>query len=86
MATLLMGRWDTSGNLLIEAAVNVEDGDDATMDGYVDDQDDSDCMAWAASFDVDDHSRAVQRAYEEYVRDDGTELIDKVHGFEPNTD
>ncbi|MEU2026919.1 hypothetical protein ABZ565_33000 [Streptomyces sp. NPDC016469] len=86
MATLLMGRWDTSGNLLIETSVNVADGDDATMDSYVDDQDNSDGMAWAASFDIDDHSRAVQRAYEEYVRDEGTCLIDKVLGFEPNTD
>ncbi|MFG2408824.1 hypothetical protein ACGFR8_31660 [Streptomyces brevispora] len=86
MATLLMGRWDHGGNLLIEASHDVGDGDEAMIDGYVDDQDDTDGMAWAATFDVDVHRHAVQRTYEEYVRDEGTDLIDKVHGFEPITD
>lgn len=86
MATLLMGRWDHGGNLLIEASLDVEDGNEATIGRYVDEQDDTDGMAWSATFDVDSHRRAVQRAYEEYVRDDGTDLIDQVHGFEPDTD
>ncbi|WP_371605017.1 hypothetical protein OG345_42120 (plasmid) [Streptomyces sp. NBC_01220] len=85
MARLLMGRWDHGGNLLIEASRNFKDGDDAAMDSYVA-LHATDDMAWAATFDVDVHRHAVQRAYEEYVRDEGTDLIDKVHGFEPTTD
>ncbi|MEU5476896.1 hypothetical protein [Streptomyces mirabilis] len=86
MSTLLLGRWDHSGNLVIEESHKVEDGDQATIDGLVDDQDNSDSNAWSCEFDVDRHSDAVQSAYEEYVRDEGTRLVDKAEGFEPNTD
>ncbi|MFE6185545.1 hypothetical protein ACFQ6U_14070 [Streptomyces sp. NPDC056465] len=85
MATLLMGRWDHGGNLLIDESLRVDDGDDATTDSLVDDQDDTDGMAWAATFDVDSHRRAIQRAYDEYVQHEGTDLIDQVHGYEPST-
>lgn len=85
MAILLLGRWDHGGNLLIEDSQEFEDNDDEGMDAVVNAQDDEDHMAWAASFLVDDHSRAVQRAYEEYVRDDGGRLIDESEGFQPDT-
>jgi hypothetical protein len=82
MSTLLLGRWDHGGNLVIEESHQVEDGDQAAIDGLVDDQGD-DGMAWACAFDVDSHSAAVQRAYDEYVRDQDGRLIDEAEGFDP---
>jgi hypothetical protein len=41
-------------------------------------------MAWACEFLTDSHSRAVQMAYEEYVSDEGSQLIDQVYGFTPS--
>lgn len=86
MSTLLLGRWDNGGNLVIEESHQIEDGDQTTADALVDGQDDENNDAWAAEFDVDRHSDAVQRAYEEYVADEGTRLIDEAEGFEPVTD
>ncbi|MEU0110671.1 hypothetical protein ABZ313_35645 [Streptomyces sp. NPDC006251] len=87
MSTLLLGRWDHGGNLVITESHQVEDGDQETIDALVADQDNADNMAWACDFDVDHHGDAVQRAYEEYVRDGGgVELIDEAEGFEPVTD
>jgi meiotically up-regulated gene 157 (Mug157) protein len=83
MSILLMGRWDHGGNLVIEESYEVEDGDQESIDGFVDDQDDDDSMAWACEFETDSHSSAVQMAYEEYVADEGSRLIDDVYGFEP---
>ncbi|AWI32634.1 hypothetical protein [Streptomyces tirandamycinicus] len=87
MSTLLLGRWDHGGNLVITESHQVEDGDQATIDALVEDQDDADSMAWSCAFDVDRHADAVQRAFEEYVRDgfDAEGLIDEVEGFEPVT-
>ena len=87
MSTLLLGRWDHGGNLLIEESHQVADDDQEAIDALVEAQDNDDCMAWAAEFDVDSHTAAVQRAYEEYVRDGfGAEgLTDEVEGFEPQT-
>ncbi|MGA5411638.1 hypothetical protein ACPCSC_30825 [Streptomyces lavendulocolor] len=85
MSVLLLGRWDLGGNLVIEESHQIEDGDQATADALVDDQGDENNDAWAAEFDVDRHSDAIQRAYEEYVADEGTRLIDEVEGHEPVT-
>jgi hypothetical protein len=86
VSTLLLGRWDHLGNLLITQSCQVYGGDQATIDALVEDQDDTDHMAWAADFDVDSHRDAVQRAYQEYVRDaHGAGLADEVHGVEPVT-
>lgn len=85
MSTLLLGRWDDSGNLVITSSHQIEDGDQAAIDALVRAQDAR--TAWACEFDVDHHGDAVQRAYEEYVRDDDdADLIDDVQGFEPTTD
>ncbi|MGW7090017.1 hypothetical protein ACWGH2_41910 [Streptomyces sp. NPDC054871] len=86
MSTLLLGRWDSGGNLLIEESHQIEDGDQAHADALVDEQDNEHNDAWADQFDVDRHSNAVQLAYEQYVAHEGTRLIDKVDGFEPVTD
>lgn len=85
MSILLLGRWDHGGNLLIEESLEIEDGDQEAIDGLVDDQDDDDSMAWACEFLTDSHSTAVQMAYEEYVADDGTQLIDEAYGYVPTT-
>ncbi|MEU5748164.1 hypothetical protein ABZ804_21830 [Streptomyces sp. NPDC047726] len=84
MATLLMGRRDWAGDLRITESHQVPDDDEATIERLVNGQDDA--SAWAATFDVDDHKAAVQRAYDEYVAADGDALVDEVHGFEPSTD
>ncbi|MER7952030.1 hypothetical protein ABTY59_32030 [Streptomyces sp. NPDC096079] len=85
MAILLLGRWDHGGNLLVEDSQEFEDNDDEGMNAAAT-EDDKGGMAWAASFLVDNHSRAVQCAYEEYVRDEDGDLIDEVEGFQPTTD
>ncbi|MFD3422617.1 hypothetical protein [Streptomyces decoyicus] len=86
MFTLLLGRWDHGGNLVIEESHQILVVDQATAEALVDDQDNENCDAWACAFDVDRHSDAVQRAYEEYVAHEGTRLIDEAEGFEPVTD
>jgi hypothetical protein len=83
VSILLLGRWDHGGNLVIEESYEVKDGDQESIDELVDDQDNDDSMAWASEFLTDSHSSAVQMAYEEYVVDEGTRLIDDVYGFEP---
>lgn len=85
MSTLLLGHWTHSGNLVITSSHQVEDGDQNAIDALVNGQ--TSKSSWACSFDVDSHQNAVQRAYEEYVRDDDdADLIDEVQGFEPVTD
>ncbi|MEU7322532.1 hypothetical protein AB0465_14620 [Streptomyces griseoviridis] len=77
----LMGRWDHGGNLIIESSDEFpDDMPEETITALVDEQDDEDSMAWAASFLVDDHKRALQEAYETYVKDAGTQIIDNVWG------
>ncbi|MEU1221314.1 hypothetical protein [Streptomyces microflavus] len=85
MSTLLLGRWDGSGNLVINESHQIKNGDDDAAEALVNGQDDKRHDAWAAEFDVDRHSDAVQRAYEEYVAHEGTRLIDEAEGFEPVT-
>lgn len=78
---LLMGRWDDGGNLHIESSDEFPDSTpEKELDDLVDEQDNEDNMAWAASFLVDGHTRAVQEAYETYVKDEGGSLIDDVWG------
>ncbi|MET9776222.1 hypothetical protein ABZ023_18510 [Streptomyces sp. NPDC006367] len=84
MTILLLGRWDHGGNLTIEESHTVADEDQAAVDRHVNGQDDTDGMAWAATFYLDTHRQAIQDAYEEYVRDEGGRLIDNVHGIQPD--
>lgn len=82
MSTLLLGRWNHSGNLVITASHQIADGDQEAIDALVHAQ--ADTSPWACAFDVDRHADAVQRAYEEYVRDDDdADLVDEAQGFEP---
>ncbi|WP_328491236.1 hypothetical protein [Streptomyces zaomyceticus] len=83
MAILLLGRYDHGGNLRIQSSKVFRDDDDEGMNAAAH-ADDKGGMAWAASFDVDSHKDAVQRAYDEYVRDEGDGLIDEVAGFVPD--
>ena len=85
MSTLLIGRWSDDGRTLtITESHQVEDGDQAAIDAptepaFADGED------WACAFDVDWHSHAVQRAYEEFARDDGAHVEDVVQGHVPVT-
>lgn len=84
MSTLLVGHWTHSGNLVITSSHQVVDGVQKAIDVLVNGQ--TSTTAWACDFDVDSHRNAVQRAYEEYVRDDDdAELIDEFQGVEPAT-
>jgi hypothetical protein len=83
MSTLLLGHWDDRGRLVVTSSHQVTDGDQEAIDALVEGQTRS--TAWACDFDVDSHRHAVQRAYEEYVRDDDADLVDEVQGFEPIT-
>ncbi|MEU0665282.1 hypothetical protein ABZ508_13885 [Streptomyces lavendulocolor] len=85
MSTLLIGRWSQDGaTLSITASHPVADGDQAAIDALVRPAF-ADGANWACEFDVDDHRRAVQRAYEEYARDDDAWVDDTVEHFEPLT-
>ncbi|MFD9484121.1 hypothetical protein [Streptomyces sp. NPDC059991] len=88
MSTVLYGFWDWAGDLTVTHSHTIQDGD-SDSDG---DREAIDAViaalpanAWACTFPVDTHSEAVQRAYEEYCRDEEGRLIDEVHGFEPVT-
>lgn len=83
MSTLLLGRWDHAGDLRVEESYQVLDDDQDTIDDLVHTQDNTDGMAWACTFDVDSHRVAIQRAFDEYVRSEGTRLVDEVEGVEP---
>ncbi|WP_330335650.1 hypothetical protein OHS33_39115 (plasmid) [Streptomyces sp. NBC_00536] len=71
METLLLGRWDHGGNLVIEESHLFEDAaaDAAAMQALVDGQDDEDGMAWADAYPTT-HLEAIQAAYEEYVHEE----------------
>ncbi|RSS87001.1 hypothetical protein EF903_17980 [Streptomyces sp. WAC05292] len=87
MQTLLLGRWDHGGNLLIEESHQIADDDQAAIDVRVDAQDDDDSMAWADSFPTATHREAIEAAYEEYVHEEhdgrnvGGSLIDQCTGL-----
>lgn len=83
---LLTGYWDEDANLVIESSEEFPDSASKTeleaqaYKGLADKQN-----GWACSFLVDDHARAIQEAYETYVRevgDGGPTLIDNVWGIQ----
>ncbi|MCL3998975.1 hypothetical protein [Streptomyces lavenduligriseus] len=83
MSTLLIGCWSKDGTVLsITASHQVADGDQAALNALT-----RPAFAnganWACEFDVDNHRHAVQRAYEEFARDDDTWVDDTVDHFEP---
>ncbi|MFD6967443.1 hypothetical protein [Streptomyces sp. NPDC059949] len=85
MSTLLIGCWSTDrATLTIAASHQVVDGDQSAIDALT-----RPAFAnganWACVFDVDEHRRAVQRAYDEYARDDDAVVEDDVEGFTPDT-
>ncbi|MEU5430802.1 hypothetical protein AB0H73_35090 [Streptomyces olivoreticuli] len=82
MAVALIGRWNGDGDLVIEESHAVEDGDRAGIDALVLPHTGTDGF-WACEFLVDRHSDAVQRAYEEFARDEGGDVVDEAEGFEP---
>ena len=84
MNILLIGHWDHGGNLVITESHGV--GTDDTETAQLIDPDDVGSMGWAAEFNVDTHARAVQEAYEVYVRHEGTRLFDEAEGFTVATD
>lgn len=78
---LLMGRRNHAGNLVIESSEQFpDDTPGSVIDALVGKQDNDDNMAWAASFPVDTHARAIQEAAATYL-DDDEEIIDNVHGI-----
>ncbi|MGW7196171.1 hypothetical protein [Streptomyces chryseus] len=85
MSTLLIGLWDDDTTLTITESHQVEDGDQVAIDALVQPAFDSGEANWAWEYDVDRHSDAVQRAYEEAARDVGALLVDEAEGFEPDT-
>ena len=82
MSTLLVGHWTDPHTLTIEESHQVADGDQDAIDRLLGDADDG---WWACEFDVDRYSDAIQRAYEEFVRDDHGHIVDDVEGHEPVT-
>ena len=84
MSTLLIGCWSKDrATLSITASHQVTDGDQAAIDALT-----RPAFAqganWACEFDVDAHRRAVQRAYEEFARDDDAWVDDTVEHVEPD--
>lgn len=83
MSTLLIGRWDRDeATLSITESHQVQDGDQAAISALVE-ASEADGGSWGCTFDVDRHRDAVQRAYEEFARPLGAEVIDDVEGYEP---
>ncbi|MFD8727765.1 hypothetical protein [Streptomyces sp. NPDC059611] len=85
MSTLLIGCWSQDrATLTLTASHRVDNGDQATIDALTQSAF-TDGSNWACAFDVDTHSHAVQRAYEEFARDDDAAIEDDVEGFTPET-
>ena len=86
MSTLLIGHWD-GDDLLITGSYQVRDGDQETIDNLVAgvERETGGLDLWAVEFDVSSHREAVQRTYDEYIRDLANQLLDEVEDFEPNT-
>ncbi|MBT1186755.1 hypothetical protein HET69_22825 [Streptomyces sp. CJ_13] len=84
MSTLLIGCWSTDrATLTITASHQVVDGNQPAINALT-----RPAFAnganWACEFDVDVHRRAVQRAYEEFARDDDAWVDDTVEHVEPD--
>ncbi|MEV1040513.1 hypothetical protein AB0J01_28265 [Streptomyces sp. NPDC050204] len=85
MRTLLLGHWDTGGNLVVSASRRIEDDDEATVAELVAGQGNN---AWADTFDTDNHRAAIDAAFAQYVHEtdiDGNDvsetLIDQTTGL-----
>ncbi|MEU5137747.1 hypothetical protein [Streptomyces californicus] len=84
MSTLLIGCWPQDrATVPLTASHRVDSGGQATVDALTQSAF-TDGPNWACVFDVDAHSHAVQRAYEEFARDDAA-IEDDVEGFTPET-
>ncbi|MFC8125447.1 hypothetical protein [Streptomyces sp. NPDC057302] len=67
---LLMGRFDSGGNLVIESSGQFLDAHpQAEIDALVAEKVGGDPNGWAYSYLVESHSRAVDEAYQEVFRD-----------------
>ncbi|MEU0214052.1 hypothetical protein ABZ281_02650 [Streptomyces sp. NPDC006265] len=83
---LLTGYWDKDANLVIESSQEFPDSTSKTeleAQAYRELSDEHKQNGWACSFLVDGHTRAVQEAYETYVKEVGNNsptLIDNVWG------
>ncbi|WP_327740474.1 hypothetical protein OG749_46155 (plasmid) [Streptomyces nojiriensis] len=83
MSTLLIGFWSEDGaTLSITASHHVADGDQASI-GALTRPAFANGSNWACEFDINVHRRAVQRAYEEFARDNDVWVDDTVEHFEP---
>ncbi|MBP5926716.1 hypothetical protein F3K32_42685 [Streptomyces sp. LBUM 1483] len=85
MSILLLGHYDQGGTLVVTESLEFEDDDEESMAAVSKKHYGGRDTAWACSFDVDRHSAAVQRAYDEYVRGSGDGFLDEAAGFEPDT-
>ncbi|WP_331731441.1 hypothetical protein [Streptomyces sp. NBC_00073] len=83
MSTVLIGRWSPDrATLTLTASHQVDDGDQAAIDALTLPAFSAGAN-WACEFDVDTHRHAVQRAYEEFARDDDAWVDDTVEHVEP---
>ncbi|NIY68099.1 hypothetical protein SMALB_6181 [Streptomyces malaysiensis] len=80
----MTGQWDEGGNLIVKTSDELpDDTPDKVTDKLADtliSENGTEFNGWAASFLVDTHSSAVNEAYATYVEDEGTKIIDNVHG------
>ncbi|MER7761542.1 hypothetical protein [Streptomyces sp. NPDC097619] len=84
MATLLI--WTDDGETLtVIGSHQVADGDQTAVDELFEDAAERDGADVGCAFDVDRHSAAVQRTYEEFARPFGLVLVDAVEGHQPET-
>ncbi|MGW1784918.1 hypothetical protein ACWCQQ_38310 [Streptomyces sp. NPDC002143] len=81
---LLIGRFDSGGNLIIESSGQFpDDHPQAEIDALVAEKVGDDPNGWSHSYLVDSHSWAVNEAYQEVVRDvddENSTVIDNVWG------
>ncbi|MFI0742447.1 hypothetical protein ACH4PU_30875 [Streptomyces sp. NPDC021100] len=83
---MLLGQWnDEHATLTITETHQIADGDQNAIDTTFQEAHEAGDADWACAFDVDRHSDAVQRAYEEYAREAGLRVVDDVEGHEPVT-
>ncbi|MFI7089627.1 hypothetical protein ACIBUR_39335 [Streptomyces anulatus] len=86
MSTMLIGRWsDDDSVLTIVDSQQVRDGDQEAIDALFEDAAEREGADWGCAYDVDRHTDAVQRAYEEEARPFGAAVVDEVEGHTPTT-
>lgn len=82
MSTLLIGSWTDEHTLTVTESHQVPNGDQEAIGALVAAARDADPeMDWACEFPVDAHRDAVQRAYEEFARDDDADVVDDVEHY-----